>query len=415
MMIFLRISGVYPRCKYWTSVGIQFLVYQIASEVFQGFLTSFFSDCTELKSLVRIPKVSSLRVSNCSSLEKLTGLSWSGLKLFSREGCDNLVEFESEFKLESIERVDKERIDLLSLSKLDPLETIMMDSQVSCGWKGTHAIQGLYEPGIFSTFLPGDKVPGQFSHRNTGSSVSFTVPILANLTIRGLNVFSVITKSNNNDSDPMANIVNIDGSYYPTITVVSNKSQGLKWIRGPKFFGVPGEGKDVTWLSHWRFGNRLKGGDEVTILIYTKSEFKVKECGIQLVYYDEKDQDKIRSTELVASTEDHCFLRAGVPSTIHVDPSERGITYQYVRVGIKGNIDLIRDINEKSNKEEQERDLILRLASESGSKSNNNKCGIKGWKGRLIMATLLFLSLPLLARSSLFQQRKKQQPSTSPP
>ena len=41
-----------------------------------------------------------------------------------------------------------------------------------------------------------------------------------------------------------------------------------------------------------------------------------------------------------------------------------------------------------ADKEEQERDLILRLASESGSKSNNNKCGIKGWKGRLIMATV---------------------------
>ncbi|KAK9944052.1 hypothetical protein M0R45_009637 [Rubus argutus] len=367
-----------------------------------------FSGCTKLKSLVKLPEVSCLSYVDCSSLEKVTYQSWSSLTQWTWGNNDSLVELEGNFKLESIERVDKEMIDLLSLSKLDPLETIMMDSLESW-WKGTHPIQGLYEPGIFSTFLPGDKVPGKFSHRNTGSSVSFTVPILANLTIRGLNVFSVITKSNNNDSDPMTNIVHIDGSEHPTITVVSNKSQGLKWIHGPMFFGVPGEGKDVTWLSHWRFGDRLKGGDEVTILIYTKSEFKVKECGIQLVYYDEKDQDKISST-----SEDPCFLGAGVESTIdYYSSDEERIIFQCDNTAIEGNIDLIMDINEKSNKEEQQRDLILRLASESGSESNNNKCGIRSWKGRLI--NVLFRCLPLLSRSSLFHQRKKQQPSTSPP
>ncbi|KAK9944485.1 hypothetical protein M0R45_010050 [Rubus argutus] len=377
-----------------------------------------FSCCTKLKSLVRLPAgVTHLDFAQCTSLEKITYQSRRNLKGWGWGRNDNLVEFEGEFKLESIERVDKEMIDLLSLSKLDPLETIMMDSSEIFGWKGTHPIQGLYEAGIFSTFLPGDKVPGQFSHRSTGSSVSFTVPLVPNLKIRGLNVFSVVAQSNNNDSDPMTNIVNIDGSEFPTITVLSNKSDGRKWIYGPIFFGVPCEGKDVTWLSHWRLGNRLKGGDEVTILIYTKSEFKVKECGIQLVYYDEKDQDKIGSTQHV---EDPCFLRAGVRSTImfYTLKGTQGMFYGSDAWGlyrIGGNIDLIRDINEKSNKEEQERDLILRLAAESGSKSSSNKCGLKVWKGRLIMATVLFLSLPLLARSSLFQQRKKQQPSTSPP
>ncbi|KAK9944487.1 hypothetical protein M0R45_010051 [Rubus argutus] len=312
----------------------------------------------------------------------------------------------SSMKLESIERVDKEMIDLLSLSKLDPLETIMMDSTKYCGWKGTHPIQGLYERGIFSTFLPGDKVPGQFSHRSTGSSVSFTVPILANLTIRGLNMFSVIAKSNNNDSDHMTNIVNIDGSEYPTVTVVSNKSNGRTCIYGPTFYGIPSDGKDMIWLSHWQFWKRLEGGDVVTVLIYTKSEFKVKECGIQLVYYDEKDQEKISSGQLVASTlEDPCFLRAGVPSPMLYQQIDPGKETYYGGIYIDH---LIRDINEKSNIEGQECDLILRLASESGSKSNSNKCGLRGWNGRLIMSTVFFRSLPLVGRSSLFQQLFQQ-------
>ncbi|XP_062024351.1 disease resistance protein RUN1-like isoform X2 [Rosa rugosa] len=350
-----------------------------------------FQDCTKLKSLLRLPDSLIFIMGGCTSLEK------------------------GDFKMEPIERVDKEMLKLLSLGNLETLENILMDSTSFSRWKGTHPVQGLYENGIFSTFLPGDEVPGQFSHRSRGSSVSFTVPLLPNLNIRGLNVFSVIAQSNNNDSDPLTNSVNIDG-FYPAITVAINKSKGLKWIYGPQFYGVPGEGKDVIWLSHWKFGNRLTCGDKVTILIYTKSDFKVKECGIQLVYYDEKDQEKISGTQLGASTvDDLCFLRAGVRSTIPCHP-RIGITFMgrlLFYEGIEDN-DLIRDINEKSEKEEgQEGDLVLTFAAQSGSNSNKRGLISRGWKG-IMMATILILSLPLVTRSSLFQQRKKQQ-STSPP
>ena len=182
------------------------------------------------------------------------------------------------------------------------------------------------------------------------------MPLLPNLNIRGLNIFSVATKSVDNDSDPMTNAVNIDGSRHPTITVVINKTRGLKWIYGPWFFSVPREGKDVIWLSHWKLGNLLKGGDEMSILIYAKSDFKVKECGIQLVYYDDKDQERLSSTQLVASTtddrffsvDDPYFLRAGVSLTVGGSLSQEGIIYLCIFAGITENIDLIRDINEKS-------------------------------------------------------------------
>ncbi|KAM5562884.1 hypothetical protein ABKV19_017856 [Rosa sericea] len=373
------------------------------------------SNCTKLKSLLRLPVVSlHLSVDGCTSLEKVTFQSFWGSR--STWGSNhNLVEVQGLFKMEPIEIVDTEMLKLLSLGNLETLENILMvNSEFFSQWKGTHPVQGLYEDGIFSTFLPGDEVPGQFSHRSRGSSVSFTVPLLPNLNIRGLNVFSVIAQSNNNDSDPLTNIVNIDGSRYRTITVVMNKSKGLKWIHGPQLSGVPGEGKDVIWLSHWKFGNRLTCGDEVTILIYTKSDFKVKECGIQLVYYDEKDQEKMSSTQLVGSTtDDPCFLRAGVSSTIPCNCNvKKGITP--MGVFFYEDNDVIRDINEKSEKEEgQEGDLVLTLAAQSGSNSNKRGLISRGWKG-IMMATILILSLPLVTRFPLFQQRKKQQ-STTPP
>ncbi|KAM7474481.1 hypothetical protein LguiB_021724 [Lonicera macranthoides] len=52
----------------------------------------------------------------------------------------------------------------------------------------------------------------------------------------------------------------------------------------------------MAWISQWNFGNdQLEGGDEVTISIHTGNAFKVKECGINIVYeeevYDEEDND----------------------------------------------------------------------------------------------------------------------------
>ncbi|XP_004290107.1 PREDICTED: uncharacterized protein LOC101313944 [Fragaria vesca subsp. vesca] len=382
----------------------------------------FLDSCKKLKSLLRLPTgLVELRMAWCTSLEKVTYQSCKHKLMRYSWSSMPIVEFLGRFKLEPIERVDKKMLKLLSLEKLESLENILMDTSLTpydktFVWNGMRHVQGLYEDGIFSTFLPGDQVPGQFSHRSRGSSISFTVPSLSNLNIRGLNIFSVVTKSNHNDSDLITNVVNIDGSVYLAITVVSNNSSGLKWVYGPTYFGVPREGKDVIWLSHWRFGNRLKGGDEMTILIYTKSDFKVKECGIQLVYYDDKDPEEITSTELIvaANLDDPCFLRAGVSPTIGFYPLD-GITFQCDHTGIEGNIDLIRDINEKSEKKQgAEGDLILKHAAQSGSNSNSNKRGFFiGWKG-IMMATVFLLSLPLVARSALFQHRKKQQ-STSPP
>lgn len=44
----------------------------------------------------------------------------------------------------------------------------------------------------------------------------------------------------------------------------------------------------MIWLSPWKLGNQLDGGDEVSVSIFMDVGFEVKECGINLVYDQEE-------------------------------------------------------------------------------------------------------------------------------
>lgn len=99
-----------------------------------------------------------------------------------------------------------------------------------------------------------------------------------------MNIFSVYATPNSKIDSPNKIHVHKD-LRHPMITKVINKSKDLKSIYRPSVRGVPGDGQDVTWLSHWMCGHKLEGGDEVTV--YTISQFQVKEWGIQLVYYEQ--------------------------------------------------------------------------------------------------------------------------------
>ncbi|KAM5554726.1 hypothetical protein ABKV19_022903 [Rosa sericea] len=220
--------------------------------------------CTSLKSLVRLPKVKVLDMWHCDSLEKITFQSLSCIPkkidmYLSRRS--KLAEIEHWFKLEPI-------------------------------------VKGVSEYGIFNTFLLGNEVPGQFSHRSSGaSSISFTVPLLPNLGIRGFNFFSIYAKSKGLRSGLLPN--------HPVMIRFTNKSKSLKWIYGPSFYGIPSEEKDMIWLSHWKLGNRLEGGDEVTVSVFTPEQhFHVKEWGIQIV---EEQEDQMISTQDSSSNIHSCY------------------------------------------------------------------------------------------------------------
>ncbi|KAK9944512.1 hypothetical protein M0R45_010076 [Rubus argutus] len=156
---------------------------------------------------------------------------------------------------------------------------------------------GLYEYGIFNTFLPGNEVPGPFNHRSTLSKIYFTVPVNPNRKIRGLNIFSVYEKSSIHSliMNVKLHFDRTKASYNPIATKVRNNTKRLEWIYGPSFFGVPNDEEQVIWLSHWKFGNQLEGGDLVKVSVLTTSELRVKECGVEIVY-DEREE-KMTNTQ----------------------------------------------------------------------------------------------------------------------
>lgn len=137
---------------------------------------------------------------------------------------------------------------------------------------------------MFSTFLPGNVVPGQFTHKSQGSSpISFTVPLpsVQDLRIRGFNIFIVYAISDNDDKNYSSSPD--QGSI--TIKVV-NESNDDNWNYEPIFHGIPGKGEDMIWLTHWNMENQVKGGHQMTVSLQVKHarfRFLVKEWGIQVV------------------------------------------------------------------------------------------------------------------------------------
>ncbi|KAM2107785.1 hypothetical protein EV2_024579 [Malus domestica] len=256
-----------------------------------------FGGCKSLKELVGLPKVKHVFVTDCTSLEKVTYESFSSYKnsLILFRHNRSLVEAEYMFRLEPIGKVDTEMINLLELRNyLESTATIKMHVPFSYGKISqdyeSRPIQGLYEYGIFSTFLQGNQVPGRFDHRSSdaGTSISCRVPSLPpNYVIRGLNIFAVYALSEHSSFYAFDN---------PLFKKVWNKSKSLKWIYNPQVYGIPREGEDMVWLSHWKLEGELLGGNEVVVSVFMQpGVFHLKEFGVQLVC--EKHENNITSKQ----------------------------------------------------------------------------------------------------------------------
>lgn len=129
-----------------------------------------------------------------------------------------------------------------------------------------------------------------------GSSISFSVPSLPNNPpIRGLKVCFV--------TEPQYWWI------YPR-TKLSNKTKDLNWINGsqPLPSRFPDYGCDFMMLSHWKLGNLLEAGDEVTVSC-EDLKIQVKECGIKLVYNeDEEEEQNEQETKEMTQQHDTTFL-----------------------------------------------------------------------------------------------------------
>ncbi|KAL6289942.1 hypothetical protein ACE6H2_007452 [Prunus campanulata] len=366
-----------------------------------------FSQCTRLESLVGLPRIRELVAIHCDSLERVTFQSISCLPEKFIYGYNfKLAEVEYWYKLEPIGMVDVEMRKLLGLCNLNSMEAIRMytPDRLSAGAGTMHPIQGLYESGIFSTFLPGHEVPGQFSDRSEGSSVSFTVPpLLPNLRIRGLNIFTVYTEYFNGYSS--SSIPN------PVLLRVCNKTKGLKWIYAPSCHGVPDDENQVMWLSHWKLGSGLEGGDEVSVSVFTKPPFQVKECGIQLVHEQEDEMSSQHNTivpsYLSAIGRDSSEF---IPGTYYLGslPFFR-LTREDV-LDWKKEVwfnDISGDSDEETDKEEmQQGDEPLALVAAAKTSVEAAETSVEAERASrgnkiLIMAAVFFLFLSLISLPSL--------------
>ncbi|CAN6566558.1 unnamed protein product [Malus baccata var. baccata] len=211
-------------------------------------------DCKNLRMLPKnmclLKSLETLILSGCSNLDEFPVemmKKMESLKVLETDGIpirlelevqgqhiDNMVEWEYMFKLESIDRVDGEMIKLLGLCNLGSMPAIRM-------------------------YCP---ITGQFSDKSIKSFISYSVPLLpSSHRIQGLNIFA--TYANKEDADK---------NDYPLIIKVSNKSKGLKWIYCPLFYGIPGDGEDMIWLSHWKMENEtiLQSGDQVVVSVMAR-------------------------------------------------------------------------------------------------------------------------------------------------
>ncbi|XP_008232411.2 PREDICTED: protein SUPPRESSOR OF npr1-1, CONSTITUTIVE 1-like [Prunus mume] len=291
-----------------------------------------FSMCTSLKSLLGLPKVNNLDIVDCISLEKMTFQS-RHVETAISFNHSSLVEWQYKFKLQAI-------IGLCNL--LESMAPILQkDDPIP--------IQGLYECGILSTFFGGNEVPGQFSHKSRGSSISFTVPLLDNHRTRGL-IFFVVYSNAGYDSPIFHH------NYWPHITV-KNKSKGLSKVYEPSHYGIPGEGEDMIWLSHWSLEDEpLQGGDEVVVSVIMKSGLLVKELGIRLVQVQQEENHNMMSIST-----DSSYDRLSFNMILGDSDEEEEVFSRFVCL--------------PDEEEEQQDDITV--ATTTGS---NNSGGLGGWK-----------------------------------
>ncbi|XP_058211991.1 disease resistance protein RPV1-like [Rhododendron vialii] len=257
------------------------------------------SSCTSLRTLILIHKLRELWIGRNPLLENITvpSASHRPTTTYFSSSLDNLVGFKGPFKLEPIGDVDTEILTNLGLSNLGSMEnTNAKLITTNINKPEMLPIQGCPEDHIFTTFLPGSKVPLWYNFRCQGSSISFTAPSHRNSRLQALSVCAAYR-------------ISYDKKYsriqkYPH-TTVSSTNKGVMWSYCPRVFGIPEAGDDMMWLSYWKF-EQLEGGDELTVSVDGGEFMQAMEVGVYLVYKDVEHEEKstrsVRGEEIYQRT-----------------------------------------------------------------------------------------------------------------
>ncbi|XP_021909028.1 TMV resistance protein N-like isoform X2 [Carica papaya] len=244
----------------------------------------FLNRCTELQSLPELPlSLKTLGVSWCTSLKRIVNLPKISRDCrFDLFGCTELIEIQGLFKLEPVTDTDIDFITKLALFSPEIIHDIEVDMYNILTFETRKApVQVLHEHGISSIFLEGKEVPGWYNHLNTGSSISFDLCPPFGQKFSGLNI--CIEYGHKDTLNPQI-------PHYCEIWV---ETESDKWCYGPSSYGIPRLNENMLWLSHWKFADKLKAGDQVTVSV-KMSPFEATNCGIHFVYEsDDKGTEKI--------------------------------------------------------------------------------------------------------------------------
>ncbi|CAI9269370.1 unnamed protein product [Lactuca saligna] len=235
------------------------------------------TSCSMLKRLPCLPSThAELYIYYCKSLEEINFQSHRfTLQEFGYEGCISLLEIEGFIKLVPITKLEGNDLGHMKwLKEYENHEVCLVgDDELTKG--RSSCVQMLYEFNIMSTSLPDMEDPNMKStYVSESSSLSFDMPPPPkNKRLKGVDVTFKYTISSDDDWVWFCKI---------------NTTNGVDLMYNPKVFGKPELGEVGIWLSYWPIGNTLDIGDKVNVSIAVINGLEVHECGVSLVYTDDK-------------------------------------------------------------------------------------------------------------------------------
>ncbi|XP_021985500.2 disease resistance protein RPS6 [Helianthus annuus] len=229
--------------------------------------------CSYLQSVLDVPKtVIYLDTTLNLSLEKVQPT--PNTTFLAVYGCEKLCVVDGCFKLESVNRFDRQIIRYLGLESISEKGMGFRLDKPNAYTKEV-SIKISYEFGIFSTYVFGKTLPC-FRYKESGPTISFRVPSHPNGSrVSGLNACF------------MSTCVEYALFFYVEL---NNKTKAVVWDYNPTMHLTRKQSSkfDYVWLSLWRTGNLLDAGDEISITLY--GSHIVEECCVNLVYDDDEVQ-----------------------------------------------------------------------------------------------------------------------------